>query len=221
MKASITRIITGIFIIAIGAGFLLDNLNVIEFNQLASNWWPLIVILLGIHIFVSDTKNYLWALLVSGFGVVWLLRELDIVDINPWQFFWPLVIIVVGASIILRRGPHSNASKAERDDLTAILGATDQKNTSGDFKGSKITSIMGGAKLDLRKATIKKEATVELFCLWGGVELVIPRNVVVRNQSSAILGGTEDKSEHEGDAKSAPILYVTGDVIMGGVEIKN
>lgn len=79
---------------------------------------------------------------------------------------------------------------------------------------------MGGAKLDLRKATIKKEATVEVFALCGGIELVVPREITVRNQTSAILGGVEDKSEREG-GKNAPVLYITGDVIMSGVEIKN
>lgn len=220
MKSQITRIVTGTAIIAVGVGFVLDNINVIEFGALVGDWWPLAVILAGILIFLNDTKSYLWALIVTAVGVAFQLRELGIVDINPWQFFWPFVIIAVGLSIVLRRGPSHVVSKSERDDLTAILGGTEQKNRSEDFKGSKLTAVMGGAKLDIRKASIKKEATIELFAFWGGIELIVPRDIVVRNQTSAVLGGIEDKTEQE-VGKNAPVLYITGDVIMAGVEIKN
>lgn len=220
MKATITRSITGLAIIAVGAGFLLDNFNVIEFGKIASDWWPLAVILAGILIYLNDAKSYLWAILVMGVGVLFQLRELGIADVNPWQFFWPVVIIVVGLSILFRRGPHHTVSKSDRDDLTAILGATEQKSRADDFKGSKITAVMGGAKLDLRKAIIKKEASIEVFSFWGGIELIVPRDIVVRNQTTAVLGGIEDKTEQE-VGKNAPVLYITGDVIMAGVEIKN
>lgn len=211
----------GLAIVAVGVGFLLGNLDVLNFNELASRWWPLVVILAGILIFINDTKSYLWALLVTGLGVLWQLQRLEITDVNPWQLFWPAVIIIVGLSVILNRSATKRkVNKAERDDVTAILGGSEQRNTSEDFKGSKMTAVMGGVKLDLHKAVIKKEATVEVFAFWGGVELIVPRDVTVKNQTSAILGGVEDKTEREG-GKDAPVLYVVGDVIMGGVEIKN
>lgn len=220
MKAQITRIISGIIIAAVGVGFLLDSLNLIEFGTLAETWWPLLMIIGGLAIFLNDTKSYIWALLVAGFGVVFQLQTLDIMEVNPWQLFWPAVIIAVGVSVIFSRSPGHKVSKSERDDMTAILGGSEQMNTSKDFKGSKLTAVLGGTKLDLRKATIKKEATIELFTFWGGVELVVPRDVIVRNQTSTILGGVEDKTDQEA-GEDAPVLYVIGDVIMAGVEIKN
>ena len=220
MKSQIVRIVTGLVIVAVGVGFLLDSANVIEFGEFAATWWPLFVILAGLVMFINDTRSYLWAIVVTGVGVLFQLRELDVVDVDPWQLFWPAVVIVVGLSIVFSRSPGHKVSKAERDDMTAILGGSEQMNTSTDFKGSKLTAVMGGTKLDLRKAKIKKEATVELFTFWGGIELIVPRNVIVRNQTSAILGGVEDKTDQDA-AKDAPVLYVIGDVIMAGVEIKN
>lgn len=221
MNAQISRIILGIAIVAAGVGFLLGNLDILNFNELVNKWWPLAVVLAGILIFINDTKSYLWALLVVGLGVLWQLQKLGITDVNPWQLFWPAVVILVGFSILMNRSAaRLRVGKSEREDATAILGGSDQRNTSEDFKGSKITAVMGGVKLDLRKAVIKKEATVEIFSFWGGVELIVPRNVIVKNRSSVILGGIEDKTERDED-KNAPILYITGDVIMAGVEIKN
>lgn len=179
------------------------------------------MILGGILIFISDPKSYLWALLVLGLGVLWQLQKLGVTDVNPWQLFWPAVIILVGFSILMNRSAaRLRVSKTEREDITAILGGSDQRNSSQDFKGSKVSAIMGGVKLDLRKAVIKKEATIEIFTFWGGVELLVPSNVIVKNKSSVILGGIEDKTEHD-TAKDAPVLYITGDIIMAGVEVKN
>ena len=211
----------GLAIVSVGVGFLLGNLGILNFNELASTWWPLAVILGGVLIFISDPKSYLWALLVLGLGVLWQLQKLGITNVNPWQLFWPAVIILVGFSILMNRSAaRLSVSKTEREDITAILGGSDQRNSSQDFKGSKVSAIMGGVKLDLRKAVIKKEATVEIFTFWGGVEIIVPPNVIVKNKSSVILGGIEDKTEHD-TAKDAPILYITGDIIMAGVEVKN
>lgn len=221
MKAQLSRIIMGLAIVSVGVGFLLGNLGILNFNELASAWWPLAVILGGILIFISDPKSYLWALLVLGLGVLWQLQKLGVTDVNPWQLFWPAVIILVGFSILMNRSAaRLRVSKTEREDITAILGGSDQRNSSQDFKGSKVSAIMGGVKLDLRKAVIKKEATIEIFTFWGGVELLVPSNVIVKNKSSVILGGIEDKTEHD-TTKDAPVLYITGDIIMAGVEVKN
>ncbi|OGL22172.1 hypothetical protein A2707_02445 [Candidatus Saccharibacteria bacterium RIFCSPHIGHO2_01_FULL_45_15] len=221
MKAYTSRFITGFAIILVGGLFLANNLNIVDTTDFLSNWWPLGIILAGIIIFINDTKNYLWALLVVGFGAVLQLQVLDSIDVNPWQVFWPVAIIVVGISILLNQSAYKKrVTKSDRNDITAILGGNDQRNSSEDFKGSKITAVMGGVKLDLHKAVIKKEAVIDVFALMGGIEIVVPRDVLVKNQTSAILGGVENKAEPDKE-KGAPVLYITGDVVLGGVEIKN
>jgi predicted membrane protein len=221
MKAYTTRFITGLAIIAAGAALLFSNLNILNFNELVSTWWPLAIITAGLLIFLNDVKSYVWAGLIVLVGAILQLKQLDVVDVNPWQLVGPLIIIFIGVSVILNHAASKRRiTKTERDDTTAILGGIDKRNASDDFKGSKVTAIMGGAKVDLRKATIKKEATLEVLAFWAGIEIIVPRNVVVRNQTSAIMGGVEDKTDQD-NVKNAPVLYVTGDVIMSGVEIKN
>lgn len=221
MNKNITRFVTGIGIIVVGFGLLLGNLNVFNFGDFISTWWPLAIVLAGVLILVNDAKSYIWALIVIAFGVVLQLRELDIVSVNPWQLIWPLVIVAVGVSILVNRsGSRQLVSKEHRDDIRAILGGSQQKNRSEDFKGSKLTAILGGVELDLRKAVIKNDATVEVFSLMGGIEIKVPRNVIVKNQTSAILGGVEDSTDQE-LSKTSPTLYITGEVILAGVEIKS
>lgn len=221
MKAHILRIAVGLAALIVGALLLLDTLNIADTSDVIADWWPLLIISGGILMLLNNVRDYLWALLVIVFGVAAQLRELDYIDVNPWQALWPLVLIAVGVSIIFKR-PASPKLKSggDADDIVAILGGSDQKSTSDSFVSSNVTAVMGGAKLDLRKAVIKKEATIEIFALMGGVELVVPRNVTVKNKVNVILGGVENKTDQD-LVKNAPVLTIIGDVVLGGVEIKN
>lgn len=218
---SLTRSITGLLIVAVGLSFLLTNLNVLPFSVAIGDWWPMFVIVGGILILLNDRKNYLWALLVIALGVVFQLNQLNIIDVNPWQLFWPAVIIIVGVSIMTsHKVPRKNIAASEREDVTAVLSGSETKVQSKDFKASRVKAVCGGVTLDLREATIKKEATIDLFSLWGGIEIYVPKNVIVKNNTSVILGGVENNTAADTD-RDAPVLHVVGDVVMAGVEIKN
>ena len=100
-----------------------------------------------------------------------------------------------------------------------ILGGTTNKNTAKNYTGSKATAILGGVELDLSKVKIEKTAQLDVFVLMGGIELRIPEDVIVKNRSTAIMGGLEDKTNPV-ESKNAPVLYIDGTVIMGGIDIK-
>lgn len=216
-----SQLITGTAILFVGAGFLLDAMNVVAFGSFFGTWWPVLLLLAAVVTLISNRDNWLWALLLGVVGVLVLFNNIEVLDVDVWKLFWPVVLIGVGLAVLFGRGGHRVlASKSDRSDLTAVLGATTQKNDSGEFTGSKIISVMGGATLDLRKATIKKEATVEVIAFWGAAEIYVPKNVVVKNEVMAVLGGVENKTDPETD-KNAPVLYVIGQAIMAGVEIRN
>lgn len=220
MKTSYTRIFAGLGFILFGGLLLLDSLNINGFDNVLGTWWPLFVIGAGLLVFLNDFRSYLWALLITGFGVAYLLRNLGVAEFNPWQAFWPAVIIVIGLSVIFRRpGMDHKLTEQQSDDVSAILGGVDHVNKSEDYKGGKITAIMGGVKIDLRKAVIKDEATLDVFALMGGVELIVPENVVVKSKAMVIMGGIENKAQTTAEKRS-PTLYITGEIFMGGVEVK-
>lgn len=220
MKTSYTRVFTGLGIVLLGGLLLLDSLNINGFDHLVGTWWPLFVVGVGILVFLNDVKSYLWALLIVAFGVVYQLKNFNIIDFNPWQIFWPAVIIAVGLSIIFRQSSaHQKLTEQESDDVSAILGGVDHINKADDYKGGRVTAVMGGVKIDLRKAVIRDSATLDIFALMGGVELVVPEDVIVKSKAAVILGGIENKAQVVGGKKS-PTLYITGQIVMAGVEVK-
>jgi hypothetical protein len=82
---------------------------------------------------------------------------------------------------------------------------------------------MGGFEIDLRGAQIQGDsATIEIFTLFGGIELKVPQDWYVVLQGTPILGMFANTAkplpESAGPRKK---LILKGAAIMGGVEVKN
>lgn len=220
-RNTFTRNVTGVLIFALGAGLLLNALEIISIGNFIADYWPLGIIAAGVLVFINNWRSWLVSAFLVALGALYQLRELEVVDVQPWSVIWPLILIFVGLSIVFSRSYNGKrVTKAERDDVTAIMAGVEVKNHSKSFKQSNATAIMGGAVIDLRGADFDKNALVEVFSFWGGVEVIVPDNVIVRNQVSNIMAGTEDKTKQNTD-KNSPVLTVAGTVIMAGVSIRN
>ena len=220
MKLS-AHAITGISIIVVGVLILLSNLNILPALRL-DDWWPMVLIIGGALLLVHDYRNYLWASILILFGGAYQLRQFDIISVSPWHIFWPAVLVLLGVSMLMGRSSEKKrVLSGDRDDVTAIFSGSEMKVDAKNYKGSKVTAICGGVSLDLREAVIKKEATIDLFSFWGGIEIYPPKGVEVKNSTSLILGSTEDNTKRATEVKEgAPVLHIIGDVVMAGVEIK-
>lgn len=215
---SLARTLAGVGVVGVGVLALLDSLQVINFLNIWSDWWPAALIAIGVIMYVSDKANIWWAgiFVVAGLGI--LLNNLDVIEFNVFSLFWPAVIIAIGVSL-LRQGSRKAQVSTGDDNYFALMSGAESRNTSKDYTGGKATAIMGGVNIDLRNAVIKKNATLEVFALMGGVEVRVPRGWVVRSQAIAFLGGVENKAD-DSTKSGAPVLTIVGNVVMGGVEIK-
>lgn len=222
MKNTLPRIIIGTSIIAIGAMLLLDSLGLPNFGNILGTWWPIFIIVAGLASLIGDPRNFVWPVAIIALGVLLQFDQLDMLDFNPWRIVWPAILITIGVSVIFNQSGQNvkRAEKSERQNITAILGGGSYINDSNDFKGAKITALMGAAELDISNSTIKNEATIEVMAVMGGVELRVPAGVTVKNHTRAVLGGTEVKTRAPKAAKS-PVINIVGDIIMGGLEVKD
>lgn len=213
------RVAAGIFIILIALGVLLVNLDVGNSRDILSDWWPAYLIAGGLLLWITDRSSYLWAAIVTIIGAGFLLDNLDVVSINVGQFVLPGILLAIGGSMIIRSLKPKPVGIKSSDELSAILSGVQTKNVSKEYTGSKLTAVLGGIELDLSKAVFQKNATIDVFALMGGIDLRLPENVVVKPKAVCLLGGIEDKSSPV-DSKDSPELLITGNIIMGGIEIK-
>jgi len=85
-----------------------------------------------------------------------------------------------------------------------------------------VTAIFGGATLDLRDAHIDEVASVDAFAMFGGVQVLVPKDWRVSVGGLPIFGGYEDKTTGNGSLPAdAPLLKVNATAIFGGVEVAN
>jgi len=102
----------------------------------------------------------------------------------------------------------------------AILGGVSRGNNSRAFRGADVLAIMGGVQLDLRRAAIHGEATIDVFVMWGGIEIRVPEDWTVSSHIVPVMAGVEDKTRPAQGA-AAHRLVLRGFALMGGVEVKN
>jgi len=222
------QLFVGVFILILGMLTLVDNLNLFYMRNVIQ-FWPTIFIVFGVlKLKQSGTeKRRLWPVLFIALGSLMTLNSIGLIHFQM-RDWWPLILIVIGVKIAFfdRQKKQGNFGYIEdvsaNDgtlDITAILSATQSNITSQDFRLGDVTAIMGGAELDFRHANIPEEAMLDVTAIMGGVVLKVPREWVVVNRMTSFMGGAQDKSMPQVDARKR--LVITGTAIMGGVEIKN
>jgi predicted membrane protein len=102
----------------------------------------------------------------------------------------------------------------------AILGGVSRGNNSRAFRRADLLAIMGGCEIDLRQAAINGEAVIDVFAMWGGIEIRVPEDWTVVSRVVPLMGGIVDKTRPPQGA-SAHRLVLRGCAFMGGIEIKN
>jgi predicted membrane protein len=219
----------GLIAILFGVLFLLDNLNYIDVHP--ARYWPLILIVYGlVRLFLPGTpsNSRLWGGFVLLIGCLFLLHTLDISDVG-FHELWPLLLVIVGASLIWGRGRYPQATlgkdvPSDGDSIInglAILGGFHRSNNSQNFRGGELTAVMGGCEVDLRHAVIKEpEAVLNLTAIWGGIKLRVPGTWSVSIQGTPLLGGYDDKTIQPA-GPGAKRLIIKGAALMGGIEITN
>ena len=207
-----------IILILLGAGFMLDQLNLLDFSYYLSQWWPVVIIAFGFMEFIKQGRHGLIPILIMAVGTVLLLSRLTGADINLWALFWPSILIIIGASMIFRTPPAA-ASTEDSLNITTIFSGTSKQLASKAFTGGAITTLFGGSDLNFSQAKLAKDARLDVMVAFGGVEIKVPENYRIINKTTAILGGVEDKTSAPADTDQ--VLTITGTILFGGLEIKS
>jgi hypothetical protein len=232
------RFVLGAGIVIFGFVLMLDRLHIVD-AEYVLRFWPLILIAIGLQQFFNPRpgRTHTQAIIWLAIGGWLLLESVGAVHASLWELFWPLLLIWFGWHLMQRHSPVAGAAAAmgsgtetaDRLYAISILSGVKRTNTASPFRGGELTAFMGGGQIDLRTATIPpgEEASIDVFAVMGGYELLVPQGWVIVTPIVQVLGGIDDKrlapppgtSEVAGQA--APRLVLRGFILMGGIVVKS
>lgn len=222
-----------IFLILLGALFLLQNLGLFYIGGLW-DFWPLILIAIGFaKLFDSGFKNLFGPLVLVGVGFIALLANMNYIYWDDvLEILLPLGLILLGLRILL----NHRASKGEPDmsgdsfsedraDAVAVFGGKEMRFASENFQGGNVTVMFGGADIYLGdcKLSLGKNV-IDVFVMFGGAEIYVPGDWNVVLKGIPIFGGFADERHQVSKVEEmlpGSTLVISGFVMFGGIEIKD
>jgi len=221
-------LVAGIVIVAVGVILLLDQEGVVHAWDVW-RFWPVVLIGFGLARMVrsGDAPDKLWGIIEIGFGVIFLLGALGYRHFS-FSHTWPLLIVGVGLWLLYQKfgTPQAPSNLGSDLDLNRadVFGGGKVRVTSKNFRGGKWLAVFGGSEIDFRNADMESnEATLEVLAVFGGGEIIVPRNWEVQVRGVALFGGHNDETERSFPEVTGPrkLLMVKGAWILGGFNVKN
>lgn len=214
-----------LIVIVVGALLLADNLNVLPLHipYFLTHWYTLFIFLGLFLLLVRNKKGPGISLMVVG----GFFMMSDVFDVSVFSL-WPALLIAVGVLILVRRDDHWGRGKssyhtdsADSIDEISIFSGISTMVTSQAFQGGKVTTIFGGAEIDLSKAKLAEGRNViDLVTIFGGSEIYVPSDWDVQVRVNPIFGGYSDERGIVNGSDSTRQLLITGVVLFGGGELK-
>ncbi len=215
------NIILGIILVLVGVWFGLYATGIVKVNLLFDGWWTLFIIIpsfLGLF----DEEGRTGSLIGLFVGVLLLLSCQDVLNFDiVLKLIVPCVLIVTGLSFIFK-----GKIKTKNIENVKAVGVTNYNATfSGqnldfskeEFTGTKLDAVFGGIKCDLRNAIINDDVVIEASAIFGGITILVPKDVNIKITSTSIFGGVDGKSKMDKPGKT---IYVNATCLFGGVEVK-
>lgn len=102
------HLIGGVVVLTIGILFLLKNFNILspEWSHYIFSWKTLLI---GIGILnLTLARNHVAGIILMAIGTFFWLPEWFDLSIRAGQLFWPVVIIIIGLVLLLKKPIHPN-----------------------------------------------------------------------------------------------------------------
>lgn len=217
------QVLFGALIVLLGVLLLLDTTGVLRVDELLV-YVPSLFVLLGVTALLrGGLRGFVGPTVLIVVAGAWQAVALGYTTVDVVLAFWPVLIIAFGLSVVL--GTYRSKARSTDDaynSLFAAFGGVERRNTSKAFTGADLTAIFGGAELDLRDAEpASRPATVNAVALFGGAEIIVPREWNVRLEVIPVLGASSDERPRREETNEQVDLVVTGFAAFGGVSVSD
>ena len=106
----------------------------------------------------------------------------------------------------------------DTENIFAAFGEQNVNKAGENFEKANLNAIFGSVKLDLREAKLEKETVIGAWAIFGGIEILVPKDCIVKVKGTPIFGGISNERKNKEDATKT--IYIEGYAVFGGIEIK-
>jgi predicted membrane protein len=148
----------------------------------------------------STQESLGWGIILISVGVIFLLNNSGTITIGELiSDYWPVLIILVGLSIILkskRSDVHTPASM-EKNIPPLVSDHVIQSNTFGniflnlknhDFKSGQIRTVFGDIHVDANKIIPGGEQTLHMDTVFGNIKFTAPTELPIKVIANNLVG---------------------------------
>ena len=219
------NVLIGLCFIVVGVLVGLNSLGFIKIDIFFDGWWTLFIIIpCVIGLFEDHDKT--GSIIGIIIGTLLLLSCQEVITFEILlKLLIPIILVIIGISYIIKE-IFGNKIKKKIEELNiksndeinqAIFSSQKINYDKEEFNGTNLEAIFGGIKLDLRNAVIKEDISINANAVFGGIEILVPKNVNVVVTSSCIFGGIDNKVSKKENVKT---IYIYGKCAFGGIDIK-
>ncbi|MGW4683442.1 DUF1707 SHOCT-like domain-containing protein [Streptomyces sp. NPDC004244] len=117
-------------------------------------------------------------------------------------------------------GPAGLPGNAET--VVAVCSSSARKGRWRPAAQTRAVSVMGDITIDLTEAVFEQQVTeINVACVLGNVEVLVPENVTLRGHGSGVLGNFEVHGEgRPGTDPNAPVVIIRGFALLGNIEAR-
>ncbi|WP_276258553.1 LiaF transmembrane domain-containing protein [Haloglomus litoreum] len=217
------QVLFGAIVVLVGVLLLLNTTGILVVDDYLV-YVPSLFVLLGVWaLFRGGLRGFVGPTVLIVVAGAWQAVALGYATVDQVVAFWPVLIIAFGLSVVL--GTYRSKVPTTDDSYTsmfAAFGGVERRNTSKAFTGADLTAVFGGAELDLRDADpASRPATVNAVALFGGADIIVPRDWNVRMEVLPVLGAASDERPRREETNEEVDLVVTGFAAFGGVSVSD
>lgn len=180
--------------------------------------------------------NFFGIFMPLAFLYVIYEQPLNLISISIWQLIVAAVFISIGLTIIFKKRPRKSYYRHEDDryftqtsesiddnnPYTKISFGSSSKYLHTDcLKSGQFFVSFGALEVYFDQAQLSPQgAEIFVDCSFGSISLYVPKSWRVIDKLNVSLGGVENNTHFATRDENAPTLTLTGNVHLGGIEIK-
>ena len=213
------KFVLGALLIAAGVIYALSELGICDIHVSCDGWWAFFIIIPCLEgVFCGNDK--IRSLIGAAFGVALLLAAQDVIEFALiWKLMIPAIIILIGIKMIVRDARPKAETKTDKGGMAAFC----EKEV--DYDGEELTlgkigAVFGGTKCNLTDARITDGAQIDVLCIFGGADIIVPSHVNVKVNTFCLFGGVSDKRVIKEPQEKTVTLNINGFCLFGGADIK-